>query len=143
MAGKNKMYSFEEARKIARALKIKSKVDWRNYFRSDERDPRMPVAPNAQYKDAGFVSVSDFFGPSFSQMKVFLPFEEARAYARSLNFKNINSWVAHTHSGALPSNIPKAPFSVYKDQFEGMPNWLGYENKISSSRKKALREVVD
>ena len=41
-------------------------------------------------------------------------FEEARAYARSLGFKNMLEWIEWAKSGARPEDIPSSPRKVYK-----------------------------
>ncbi len=62
-----------------------------------------------------------------------LPFEEARAFARELNLKRGLDWDVFTESGNLPPNIPKVPQSLYKDKgWNGFGDWLGtktYKNK--------------
>ena len=44
-----------------------------------------------------------------------MPFEEARIYARKLNFRNGSEWATFAKSGSLPLNIPLAPSIVYKN----------------------------
>jgi hypothetical protein len=42
------------------------------------------------------------------------PFEEARAFARSLCLKNSLEWLEFCKSGLKPKDIPYQPFIVYK-----------------------------
>jgi hypothetical protein len=54
------------------------------------------------------------------------PFEEARAYAQSLELKNRIEWEAWTRSAARPDDIPSNPGKVYKDKGWGsLGDWLG------------------
>ena len=56
----------------------------------------------------------------------FLPFEEARAYARSLNLKGRDEWSTWAKSTARPANIPASPSKPYKDKgWLGWGDWLG------------------
>ena len=60
----------------------------------------------------------------------FIPFEEAREYARGLSFTTQKQWLDHSRSGLLNPNIPRSPSFIYKNQ--GWDNWgdfLGYEWK--------------
>jgi len=58
--------------------------------------------------------------------KNWLPFEEARAFVRTLNLKSGNDWIDYTESGDLPPNIPKSPQLVYKDKgWKNLGDWLG------------------
>lgn len=54
----------------------------------------------------------------------FLPFEEARAYARSLGLKGTPGWGAWSRT-QRPLGIPSHPAGVYKDEWQGWGDWLG------------------
>jgi hypothetical protein len=56
-----------------------------------------------------------------------LPFEEAREFARSLKLKSSTEWVAYRSSGKRPSNVPSVPYEVYKTEWISFPDWLGYK----------------
>jgi hypothetical protein len=54
------------------------------------------------------------------------PFEEARAFARSLKLKSYKEWLAYCQSGKKPNDIPIAPHAVYADAgWIGLADWLG------------------
>ena len=56
----------------------------------------------------------------------FLPFEEAREYARSLKLSSVTKWIKFTWSSDFPYNIPKRPGDTYKDKgWDGYSDWLG------------------
>ena len=58
-------------------------------------------------------------------------FEEARNFVRDLDLKSQSEWKMLCkdelpEKGTLPDDIPKAPWSIYKDQgWKGYGNWLG------------------
>ena len=55
-----------------------------------------------------------------------LPFEEARAFARSLGLKNQVAWTAYAKSDKKPSNIPAYPREVYANKgWVSLGDWLG------------------
>jgi len=59
----------------------------------------------------------------------FLPFEDAREYARSLKLSSVVKWFEFTKSSDFPNNIPKRPEGTYKDEgWEGYSDWLGTGN---------------
>ena len=77
-----------------------------------------------QYKDwRGF---KDFL----NQKKVeWLPFEEAREFARSLGLKNLDAWIEYCKSGKKPNDIPACPYRVYKGKgWKGSGDFLGTGN---------------
>ena len=80
--------------------------------------------------------------------RTFLPFAEARAYARSLNLKSGTEWnawtksgaewLAWTTSGARPHDIPTNPDTVYKSQgWVSWGDWLG-TGTVASHRRTFL-----
>jgi len=61
--------------------------------------------------------------------KFWLPFEEAHAFARSLNLSSKAAWAVWSKSGARPDDIPCHPRNVYKDEgWAGYGDWLGTGN---------------
>ena len=119
---------FEEARKYVWNLKLKSQVDWGEFCKSGMKPKNIPFRPNVFYKNKGWVSFGDFFGTGYvaSQNREYLPFEEARQFAHSLNLKTQKEWDKWTKSGMKPFNIPATPSSTYKDKgWIGMGDFLG------------------
>jgi len=74
----------------------------------------------------------------------FKTFEESRKFVHSLKLKNVRSWKKYSKSDKKPQNIPATPDTVYKNEWIGYSDWLGYINPRSSyqtfvSFKKAKR----
>ena len=67
-----------------------------------------------------------------------LPFKEARKFARTLGFQNREAWREYYKSGNKPDNIPSSPEKVYKNEWEGMPDWLGYRSRVVTNYDKLL-----
>jgi superfamily II DNA or RNA helicase len=114
--------SFEAARAFVRTLELRGARDWKAYCRSGKRPSDIPKTPHSVYADAGWVSINDWLGHNDR------PFEEARAFARTLGFKSIAKWRAYCDSGKKPNDIPKSADTVYADAgWTGWGDWLGYE----------------
>jgi len=61
----------------------------------------------------------------------FLPFEEARDYARALGFTRWSQWCAWRSSGDRPLNIPSNPSYQYRNSgWGGCADWLGYVRRV-------------
>jgi hypothetical protein len=71
-----------------------------------------------------------------AQKKTFCGFYQAREFARSLNLSSIVEWWAA--SGKRPANIPANPSAIYKAQFSGWPDFLGYESRRAQKRAKEV-----
>jgi hypothetical protein len=55
----------------------------------------------------------------------FKTFNDARDFARSLNFKTTTQWVKFTKTKGFPKDLPAAPNSVYKKDWKGYSDFLG------------------
>jgi hypothetical protein len=85
----------------------------------------IPHSPQLAYANEGWVGLEDWLGTD--KMR-YLPFDEARKFARSLRLTTQRSWFAYFKSKSLPSGIPMDPRKAYaKDGWAGFPDWLGYE----------------
>jgi len=75
------------------------------------------------------------------------PFEEARAYVRSLNLKSNTEWLKFTkgeltQKGILPADIPVTPERTYKnDGWFSLGDWLG-TGRVANS-KRAFRSFIE
>ena len=135
---------FNEARNFARTLGFTSPRHW-EWYRSgkntvDRRPKDIPSRPDKTYK-AEWVSWSDWFGyvPRFGK---WLPFREARAFARTLKLPGQKAW-KHYCSGRMPhlpsrpKKVPTAPDSVYADE-----GWVSYSNWVGLANERKVRNVT-
>lgn len=132
---KEEHLSFEEARKHMHTVGIAGKTEWRLWCKSQipgkgKKPFFIPTQPNLVYKNSGWVSWSDFFNNN----RIYLPFEEVREYARSLNFKAQGDWFLHIKK-EKPKHIPYNPALAYagkgwvdwSDFLKGSQKWLPFE----------------
>ena len=84
-----------------------------------------------------------FFGKrilnAYSPRRQFLPFEQARDWARSLGLRGQKEWEGLR---GRPTYIPSNPERIYENQYIGIHDWLGYQ-KVSrrAPRKSAGAEI--
>jgi len=130
-----KYKSFKEAREFARKLNLKTSKDWREYCKTEAKPSDIPNFPNQVYKEKGFISMPDFLGYK-NLFQEWLPFEEAREFARKLNLKTRKDWREYCKTEAKPSDIPNFPNQVYKEKgWNGMGDWLGSKTVAHRNRK--------
>jgi len=129
IAAYNRVYqSFEEARTFAHQLQLKNKEEWFTWSKTDQRPEDIPVDPFGVYKDKGWISWGDWLGTGSvaSFNRVYLPFEEARTFARKLQLQNIKEWIFWAKGETRPENIPVTPANIYKDDgWISWGDWLG------------------
>lgn len=78
-------------------------------------------------------------------LRQYLPFNKARAFARSLGLKSRTEWREYCASGKKPADIPSNPQRVYaNDGWSGMGDWLGYaHNTQARERNQTVPPVTE
>jgi superfamily II DNA or RNA helicase len=70
----------------------------------------------------------------------FRSFQDARAFAHTLNLKSSSSWVEFCTSGKRPSDIPSNPQFTYSLDWQGWRDWLGTgQTRNAPSNRYKLR----
>jgi superfamily II DNA or RNA helicase len=131
--GTGRVYSpnwrpFKKARKFVRSLGLKSSAAWHAYCNSGKRPVDIPRNPNQVYAHEGWAGMGDWLGTGTiaTHLREYLPFEEARVLAWTLNLKSQSEWDALARSDKLPPGLPRAPHMVYADDgWLSWGDWLG------------------
>ena len=139
---------FQEALAVARAQRLSSQNEWRQWCSSGRRPATMPYEPSAVYKGEGWQGFGHWLGtgnrstkPTNTTMSSrFLPFDKALAMARSLNLANQFEWDAWKRSGARQSDLPGRPDLIYKhDGWQGLAHWLGTSSERGATASTASK----
>jgi len=88
----------------------------------------IPSQPAQVYASQGWLSMPDWLGYGIAKgpTGVFLPFEEAREFARKLGLKSRKQWLLWKR-GNRPANIPANPQTMYASAgWLSWADWLGY-----------------
>lgn len=119
---------FEQARRYARSLELKSLTAWQVFSKAGGRDIDVPSNPDVAYRGHGWRNWGDWLGTGTvaTWMREYRPFREARTYARSLGIRSASAWYAFGESGRKPDDIPVAPNVVYSGKgWSSWGDWLG------------------
>ena len=132
---------FIKARIFARSLGLKSGDEWAQFCKGKLPQKgtlphNIPMTPNNTYADKGWVGMGDWLGTGTiaPRLRQYRPFEQARAFARSLGLKGSTEWWQFCkgklpEKGALPPDIPVNARSIYAEKgWAGMGDWLGTGN---------------
>jgi hypothetical protein len=138
---------FEEAREYARSLGLAGQKEWNEWAKSDKRPRDIPSQPASVYKEQ-WVSTGDWLGTGYvsNRKRTYRPFVEAREFARGLGLKTYGEWKAWAKTDARPDDIPAGPEQVYKQEWQGMIDWLGTEKTARgrpASRYRPFEEARD
>lgn len=129
---------FDSARDWARALGLQSSFQWRKFCSRalpeyGKRPEDIPANPERIYQKNGWRGYGDWLGTDAiaTNLRDYLPFEEARAFVHSLNLIKTSEWRKFSkgqlsNKGTLPAGIPADPRRTYAKQgWNGMGDWLG------------------
>lgn len=132
-------HSYYECKEIIKNKNIKSKTDYYNKINDlIIEDVGIPYNPRSVYKNK-WEGWGIFLGTDRVQdnLRIYLPFEESRDWARNLNLKMGKEWRL-LNMDFLPKGIPKKPEKTYKNKgWVDYYDWLGIDKttKISYGEK--------
>lgn len=141
-------FDYETAKHIVRSEGIGSVGQYQKWY-SMNSPARMPKNPSRAYSKewtgwGDFLGVYNEYtrrpGVTTNGRGKFRSFEDAKAFARSLNLKNHQEWVAYTKTGMCPSDIPHRPDLVYS-RGERKEYWLSWKDFLGSY--KNIQNVED
>jgi hypothetical protein len=128
--GRRELMPFEDARRYTRALGLNSEGEHRAYWKTHKRPLGMPSNPDKAYKGDGWISWPDFLGTDTRTNFDWIPYEEAREFARSLGLRSAKEWWEYWKIHGRPQGIPMAPHIVYKrDGWISWSDFLGTGNR--------------
>ena len=132
--------SFNAGRIFVKSLRLESKKEWQEYSKNSKRPSNIPSHPDRTYRDAGWVSWSDWLGYEGKLMMPkggALPFDAARIFVRSLKLGGRKEWQEYSKNSKRPSNIPGSPHQTYRDAgWTSYPDWLGYKGRLCGKRSR-------
>jgi hypothetical protein len=83
------------------------------------------VAAYARFLNKQGMSLSNVIESLRGPPSSFRAFEEARVFARSLEFKTFTAYMLWARTSDRPYDIPAAPHEAYRNQWKGWGDWLG------------------
>ncbi len=121
--------NFEEAQKYVRDQNLKNTSEWKIWSKT-HRPFNIPGAPDAIYKEKGWISWADFLGADINQKGNKLDYDQAKAIIRPFKIRSSVSWREFVKSDQMPQNVPANPDREYKNKgWKGWADFLGKEEK--------------
>ena len=125
-----KFLPFAEAVSFAQGLQLKGVKEWVEWRKSSARPATIPTNPHQIYKYEGWQGYKHWLGSTKGSttskasstpivtsveghFQMFLSYEKAQSYARTLFLETDLEWAAWSSSSLRPANIPPNPELVY------------------------------
>jgi hypothetical protein len=117
---------YEQAKRRVKLLGIKSKTQWATNFsiKKPEFDG-LPRNPHLTYKTK-WTTWDDFLDIEPVDKTIFYSFSDAKAYVHKLGLASEEEWLTYKRQGLRPNFIPGNPREVYRGEFCGWMDFLGY-----------------
>jgi hypothetical protein len=134
--------SYEEAKKYAQLLKLKSWKEWVKNSKLKSFPIDLPTKPEKSYKKQ-WISWGEFLGTGIisNSLKFFKSYSDTKLLVRSLKIKNVREWIKYTKSKKFPKDIPKSLQKVYFKEWESWGKFLG--TGIVSNKFKKFRSYSE
>jgi len=133
--------TYDEARGAARALGIKTRLEYLSRY---SENPRLPANPPSKFRGT-FVSWSDYLGSGRisnqeRSVQLYATYDEARNAARALGLKSIHEYNARYKED---SRLPRNPNMKYGRDFVSWPDFLGTKNISMKERSGQFYATYD
>ncbi|MBA4066664.1 MAG: hypothetical protein C0501_23755 [Isosphaera sp.] len=129
---------FEEARAFVRTLGLAGQRAYFAWSKGEGRPADVPSNPVNAY-GAEWTWWADFLGTDVA----YRPFEEARAFARTLGLKTRQEWQDRAAATDFPADVPKYPEYRYDGQgWEGWAGFLGTDGKWTRDRIREFLRAI-
>ncbi|MGC2383122.1 MAG: integrase repeat-containing protein, partial [Nitrososphaeraceae archaeon] len=134
-----KHLSFDEAKKIVKSMRIRSRSEWMKFCKSGAKTVTIPANPTQVYKKE-WKGWGDWLGTGriADHIKEFWSFEKSKKYVHSLRLKKRKDWKEFCESGNKPASIPAYPQGTYSKEWKGWGDWLGTYTTSTHERKHMI-----
>jgi hypothetical protein len=116
-----KLLTFHTARRLVRALNLRSRKEWVAWTKSGHRPTNIPAKPEYAY-GAYWRGFPDWLG--YRRAKRY-SFFQARRYVRRIGLRTCAEWQAWAKTPSRPRFVPTDPYRAYRSYWQGWSNWLG------------------
>ncbi len=125
--------SYEEAKHFLKKFKFQNEEEFYAWAKTSEKPQTIPASPrNAYGKD--FISMGDFLSNGNYKTKDWVTYEEYKNLVQSLKFNSVSEFKNWAKHYCKDKNYPANPCNAYPE-FEGWPEFLGYQRKVSIGEK--------
>jgi superfamily II DNA or RNA helicase len=131
---------YEDVRGIVRTFNLKTAAQWKKFCRAGLKPLNIPSMPERTYEGSGWVGYGDWLGTDAKPRRdssLWLAFEKARDYVRSLDLKSYENWMKYAKSPDFPDFLPADPLSFYTSS-----GWAGYQDFLHAPiEKRSFKEA--
>lgn len=134
---KRRWRAWDDALEFARSLGFTKSAEWKAWAKTDSKPEDIPRCPSETYSKH-WQGWPHWMGVTTVPM---LPWEEARAVARTLDIRSGAEWRRRWRDGDLPDGLPCGPNKTFSDEWKGWPDFLGAERPSFDDARAYARSL--
>jgi hypothetical protein len=129
-------YTYEQSREYLKQFNFKNEIEFYDWAKTKEKPDFIPSSPRNTYGKK-FISMGDFLSTYNYYTKNFLTYQECKEFVQKFQFNTQQDFFNWVSINKMNSNflIPFHPDQIYKQEFEGWPEFIGYQRKVSVGEK--------
>jgi len=135
--------SYKDAKKFIHSLNLKSKNEWAEYAKYNEKPKDIPTGVRQVYKKE-WKGWGDWLGTGTiaTYNMQYRSFSEARKFGHSIKARTSQEWKEQTKSGKKPDDIPSDIRNHYKNKgWKGWADFLNTKEKPKKERYRSFKEA--
>jgi len=125
--------SYNEAKEFLKQFNFKNEEEFYDWAKTSSRPVNIPASPRKTY-GRNFVSMGDFLGNENFRTKNWISYNEYKLIIQNLKFNSKREFVNWAKINCVGHNYPANPSNVYPE-FEGWPEFIGYDRRVSVGEK--------
>lgn len=135
-----KLLSYDEAKKFAISLKIKTAEQWFEKLKTIQKPKNIPYNPYLSYKNKGWVSWRDFLVGEDNSIQYFT-YDEAKEFIKNnLNVKSFKEYKAYVQTTERDKRLPISPNAYYSRK--DINTWIGWIDYLNSDKTKSKNRNI-
>jgi len=125
--------SYSEAKEYLSQFNFASEEEFYAWAKTSERPDNIPASPRKTYGE-NFISMGDFLGNGNFRTKDWPKYEDYKKEIQKKKFNSVSEYTEWAKLNCRKLDLPANPTNIYP-QFEGWPEFLGYQRNVSVGEK--------
>jgi len=125
--------NYSKAREYLSQFNFANEEEFYAWAKTDERPSNIPASPRKTYGN-DFISMGDFLGNGNFRTKDWPSYEDYKKEIQKKKFNSVGEYTEWAKLNCRKLDFPANPVNIYP-QFEGWPEFLGYQRNVSVGEK--------
>jgi hypothetical protein len=125
--------NYSEAREYLSQFNFTNEAEFYSWAKTNERPDNIPASPRKTYGE-DFISMGDFLGNGNFRTKDWPSYKDYKKEIQEKKFNSVREYTEWAKLNCRQLDLPASPTNIYPE-FEGWPEFLGYQRNVSVGEK--------